>query len=210
MSTSSSRRRRSLGTTIIRALRRRRRPLSSSITPRPTASSPCCNSSAPPCSSAHTRRTSCWPSVRPGRGCPLWCDRSSGPWGWRSMPQRLTIGTRNQIWFLRNAPDIAPRVEPAGLHDACYLPRSCHVTGDIGIHELAWAGEELWVVNTRFSCLCTLDSDYSFVPRWRPPFVTALHRRRPVPFERPGLDARPAQVCNRSGRDRHRRRLAGE
>ncbi len=30
------------------------------------------------------------------------------------------------------------------------------------------------MVNTRFSCLCTLDPDYSFVPRWRPPFVTAL------------------------------------
>src|SRR5438067_12053477 len=37
---------------------------------------------------------------------------------------RLVIGTRNQIWFLRNAPDIAPRVEPEGQHDACYLPRS--------------------------------------------------------------------------------------
>jgi uncharacterized protein (TIGR03032 family) len=39
---------------------------------------------------------------------------------------------------------------------------------------MAWAGDELWVVNTRFSCLCTLDPAYSFVPRWRPPFVSAL------------------------------------
>ena len=35
-------------------------------------------------------------------------------------------------------------------------------------------GEELWLVSTRFSCLCTLHPDYSFVPRWRPPFITAL------------------------------------
>src|SRR5437868_3178250 len=96
------------------------------------------------------------------------------PMGLAVDAQRLTIGTRNQIWFLRNAPDIAPRVEPAGQHDACFLPRSCHVTGDIGVHEVAWAGEELWAVNTRFSCLCTLHPDYSFVPRWRPPFITAL------------------------------------
>jgi uncharacterized protein (TIGR03032 family) len=87
---------------------------------------------------------------------------------------RLALGCRDQVWTLRNAPDIAPRVEPAGQHDACFVPRSSHVTGDIGVHELAWAGEELWVVNTRFSCLCTLHPDYSFVPRWRPPFVTAL------------------------------------
>jgi uncharacterized protein (TIGR03032 family) len=39
---------------------------------------------------------------------------------------------------------------------------------------MAWAGDELWVVNTRFSCLCTLHPDYSFVPRWQPPFISAL------------------------------------
>jgi uncharacterized protein (TIGR03032 family) len=98
---------------------------------------------------------------------------------------RVALGTRKEVWFLRNAPDIASRVEPAGMHDACFLPRSSHVTGDIGIHEIAWAdhspltthhsqGPELWIVSTRFSCLCTLDPDYSFVPRWRPPFISAL------------------------------------
>jgi uncharacterized protein (TIGR03032 family) len=86
----------------------------------------------------------------------------------------LALGAQNQVWFLRNAPDIAPGVEPAGQHDACFLPRSCHITGDIGVHELAWVGTELWMVNTRFSCLSTLHPDYSFVPRWRPPFLSAL------------------------------------
>ena len=71
-------------------------------------------------------------------------------------------------------PGVAAEVPPAGSHDACFLPRSCHVTGDVRIHEMAWAGDELWFVNTRFSCLCTLDRYHSFVPRWRPPFVTAL------------------------------------
>jgi uncharacterized protein (TIGR03032 family) len=96
------------------------------------------------------------------------------PMGLAVNGRGLVLGTRNQIWCLRNAPDIAPRVEPAGLHDACYLPRSAHVTGDIGVREVAWAGDELWLVSTRFSCLATLSPDYSFVPRWRPPFITAL------------------------------------
>jgi uncharacterized protein (TIGR03032 family) len=40
---------------------------------------------------------------------------------------------------------------------------------------MAWGEEdELWFVNTRFSCLCTLDPSSSFVPRWRPPFVSVL------------------------------------
>jgi uncharacterized protein (TIGR03032 family) len=86
----------------------------------------------------------------------------------------LAVGTRRQVWVLRSAPDIAPRVEPAGRHDACYLTRSALFTGSIHVHEMAWAGEELWVVNTLFSCLCTLSEEYSFVPRWRPPFISAL------------------------------------
>jgi hypothetical protein len=96
------------------------------------------------------------------------------PMGAAISGPRMALGTRNQVWMLRNAPDIAPRIEPAGQHDACFLPRSSHVTGDIRVHELAWADDELWVVNTRFSCLCTLHADYSFVPRWRPPFVSEL------------------------------------
>ena len=110
------------------------------------------------------------------------------PMGLAVKDSRLALGTRKEVWFLRNAPDIAPQVEPAGMHDACYLPRSSHVTGDIGIHEMAWGDTrsqesgvrsqgveaELWMVSTRFSCLATLDPDYSFVPRWRPPFISAL------------------------------------
>jgi uncharacterized protein (TIGR03032 family) len=96
------------------------------------------------------------------------------PMGLAAAGGRLALGTRKEVWFLRNAPDIAPRIEPAGRHDACFLPRSSHVTGDIGSHEIAWAHDELWLVNTRFSCLATLSLDYSFVPRWRPPFVSAL------------------------------------
>lgn len=89
-------------------------------------------------------------------------------------PGRMAVGTRHTIWFLRDAPDIAPQLEPHGVHDACYVPRSAHVTGDIRIHEMAFGQEGLWFVNTRFSTLCTLDDGYSFVPRWRPPFISAL------------------------------------
>ncbi len=89
-------------------------------------------------------------------------------------PRQIAVGSRRQVWFLNSAPDVARRLEPAGRHDACFLTRSCHVTGEIHGHEMAWAGDELWVVNTLFSCLCTLDAAHSFAPRWKPPFITAL------------------------------------
>ena len=92
-------------------------------------------------------------------------------------PDKIAIGANRQVWFLNDAPDVAPRLPPAGRYDACYLARTALYTGDIHVHELAFGGEggrELWCVNTMFSCLCTLDDRHSFVPQWRPPFVTAL------------------------------------
>jgi uncharacterized protein (TIGR03032 family) len=99
----------------------------------------------------------------------------SKPMGIVADPTRLTIGGANTVWEYRNMPALAKKLEPAGKHDACFLPRRIHVTGDIDIHELARdRDDELWVVNTRFCCLCTLDAEHSFYPRWRPPFVSAL------------------------------------
>ena len=70
---------------------------------------------------------------------------------------------------------VAQKLEPAGKHDACYLPRRIHVTGDIDIHELAYdRNHELWLVNTRFCCFVPSTPSIAFVPRWRPPFVSAL------------------------------------
>jgi uncharacterized protein (TIGR03032 family) len=87
---------------------------------------------------------------------------------------RLAIGTKLHIWEFHNQPEVAAKLEPAGAHDACFLPRQSVVTGQIGIHDIAWAGEEFWAVNTRFSCLCTRNPRYSFIPRWRPKFISAL------------------------------------
>ncbi|MCP4361227.1 MAG: TIGR03032 family protein [Chloroflexi bacterium] len=88
---------------------------------------------------------------------------------------RLTVGGANTVWYYRNMPAVAKKLEPANKHDACYLPRRIHVTGDVDIHEMAYNGDgELIIVNTKFGTLCTLDADHSFSPFWRPHFVTAL------------------------------------
>jgi uncharacterized protein (TIGR03032 family) len=98
----------------------------------------------------------------------------ASPMGLALGPRYLAIGTARHVWEYRNVPAAAKRLQPPDKHDACFLPRAAHVTGDIRGHEIAFAGDELWIVNTRFSCLCGLDADHSFVPRWRPPFVSAL------------------------------------
>ena len=116
----------------------------------------------------------------------LVCARESGgqvnthfrdfdkPMGIAVADGRFCLGTRTEVWDLRDMPEVAPKVEPVGTHDACYLPRNRHVTGDVAVHEIAFAGGELWLVATEFSCLATLDATHSIVPRWTPPFVSAL------------------------------------
>lgn len=119
------------------------------------------------------------------------------PMGMAVGQGRLAIGTAVDVWEFRNVPAVTAKLDPPGKHDACYLPRSSHVTGDIQIHEMAYvkvesrgsrvegqappapriphpASSELWFVNTRFSCLATHDPDHSFAPVWRPKFISQL------------------------------------
>jgi uncharacterized protein (TIGR03032 family) len=96
------------------------------------------------------------------------------PMGLALDGDRLAIGTAMEIWEFHNQPAVAAKLEPPEQHDACFLPRTAHTTGDVQIHEMAWCEEELWFVNTRFSCLCTRSDLYSFVPHWRPRFVSRL------------------------------------
>lgn len=95
------------------------------------------------------------------------------PMGIAVGKKSLALGTLRHVWSYHNQPEAGRRLSPPDRHDACFLPRRALVTGDVRIHELAFAGDELWFVATRFSCLATLDGEHSFVPRWRPPFVSA-------------------------------------
>ena len=100
----------------------------------------------------------------------------SSPMGVAVRPESdsLAVGVDDQVWQFRNVPALADRLDPPRTYDACYLPRQAVYTGPIDAHEMAWCGGDLWVVNTLFSCLCTLDGVHNFVPRWKPAFVTAL------------------------------------
>jgi uncharacterized protein (TIGR03032 family) len=88
--------------------------------------------------------------------------------------EQIAVGTNTQVWFCVASPR---KVQPGGTgnqFDAYYLARGCHFTGEIHGHEMEWSGRELWIVNTLFSCLCTIGGSHSFVPRWKPRFVSAL------------------------------------
>jgi uncharacterized protein (TIGR03032 family) len=126
------------------------------------------------------------------------------PMGFAWEPGRFALGTSAEVWEFHDMPAVARKLENAGpaiTHDAAFLPRTCHITGDVQIHEMCWAaGEdraalaELWFVNTRFSCLATRSNLYSFVPQWKPPFITEY-----APEDRCHLNG----LCLRDGKVRY-------
>lgn len=96
------------------------------------------------------------------------------PMGLAVRPNRIVLGTRSEVLDLRNMPEAAAKIEPEGSHDACFLPRKRHFTGEIRIHDVAFTRDRVWLVATDFSCLATLDGDHNFVPRWAPPWISAI------------------------------------
>ncbi len=98
------------------------------------------------------------------------------PMGLAVAQGRLALATEHEITLLANASVLAPDLMPGqpGRYDALYLPRAtCH-TGDLNVHDVAFVDDGLWFVNSRFSCLSALSTDFSFVPRWKPPFISEL------------------------------------
>ncbi len=87
---------------------------------------------------------------------------------------RIAIGAGSAIHFLMANHAAAQTISPAGCFDGCFVPHTSRHTGKILVHDLGWGNDGLWIVNTLFSCLCNLDDTYSFVPRWKPSFISRL------------------------------------
>lgn len=103
------------------------------------------------------------------------------PMGLALRGDHLALGVDAQIIEFHDLPAVARTIKSPGSFDAAFLPRQVYHTGDIQVHEMEWlpprvpGGEpELIFVNTRFSCLCRREMPYSFVPVWRPRFVSAI------------------------------------
>ena len=132
------------------------------------------------------------------------------PMGIAGDYSRLTIGGTNTVWYYRNVPAVAHKIEPENKHDACFLPRRIHVTGDIDIHEMAYDGDnELWIVNTRFCCLCTLDRDHILSPL-EALFCYCSCTSGPVPPKRTRHGRWQTEICNSTWRNRYTGRMEGQ
>jgi uncharacterized protein (TIGR03032 family) len=92
--------------------------------------------------------------------------------GLHAGAQTLYMTSLYQLWRFENS------LEPGQAHDGydrLYVPRMAWTTGDIDIHDVAVGkdGRPMFV-NTLFGCLATVSETHSFVPLWKPPFLSKL------------------------------------
>ncbi len=94
------------------------------------------------------------------------------PMGLYARGGSLYMGTRYQLWQLDNCLAAGERHQ---LADRLYVPRIAYTTGDLNVHDVVMTADQQWLfINTDFSCLATLQPDFSFVPLWQPPFISKL------------------------------------
>ncbi|GAX88391.1 conserved hypothetical protein [Lebetimonas natsushimae] len=95
------------------------------------------------------------------------------PMGMYSDAKSFYIGEKNSIYHFANFIAATEKLEPKDKYNACFLPLNIHNTGMIDIHEMA-KGDDLYFVNTKFSCISTLKDDVSFKVYWKPWFISKL------------------------------------
>lgn len=97
------------------------------------------------------------------------------PMGIATDSKRLAVATLTEVLVFNNASRMAANYpKQPNTYDALFLPRATYFTGELDIHDLHWSGESLLAVNTRFSCLATIDHKYSFTPVWKPFFISSI------------------------------------
>jgi uncharacterized protein (TIGR03032 family) len=96
-------------------------------------------------------------------------NRAMGLW---ADGQTLWLSTLYQLWRFENL------LRPGELyqdHDRLYVPKVGNTTGDLDVHDVAIDGTGRVVfVATGFGCIATLSERSSFIPLWRPPFLSKL------------------------------------
>jgi uncharacterized protein (TIGR03032 family) len=92
--------------------------------------------------------------------------------GLHASDQTLYMTSLYQLWRFENSLEAGQAHEG---YDRLYVPQMAWTTGDLDIHDVAPGADGRPVfVNTLFGCLATVSETHSFVPLWKPPFLSKL------------------------------------
>jgi uncharacterized protein (TIGR03032 family) len=110
-----------------------------------------------------------------GKALTIYAKNFQRPMGIAVKQDKLAIAHRSKIDIFSGSSTLAKGYQPQPNHyDKIFLPQVSYNTGMADIHEIEWGNDGLWAVNTMFSCLCKMDDEYSFIPKWHPPFISEI------------------------------------
>lgn len=98
------------------------------------------------------------------------------PMGMSLSGEKLALACKDEIVVFKNSNQLATHYPKAPKkYDALYLPRMTYHTGALDIHDLSFGqNDQLFAVNTLFSCIVKIDGNYNFTPYWKPPFIDKI------------------------------------
>jgi uncharacterized protein (TIGR03032 family) len=97
------------------------------------------------------------------------------PMGLAIKDNKLAVATLKDIYFFSNSENVTNTIRyNEKKFDTVYLQRAKYNTSTLDVHDIAFGKGLLWGVSTVFSCISVFDINHSFVPKWKPPFITEL------------------------------------
>lgn len=97
------------------------------------------------------------------------------PMGISVQDNKLAIATLDSIYFFSNRENVVKTIKLNEKEfDTVFLQRAKYSTSTLDTHDIGFGKGMLWGVNTLFSCISVFDINHSFVPKWKPPFITSL------------------------------------
>lgn len=109
--------------------------------------------------------------------------------------KKLAIASKSSIDIFSTSTTISYNYpEAPKKYDAVFLPQATYNTGILDTHEIGWYEKNLWIVNTMFSNLASMDHATHFKKEWQPNFISKM-----LPEDRCHLNG----LCFENGKPRY-------
>ena len=97
------------------------------------------------------------------------------PMGFEVDGNRMILATKDEVILFENSRELAVHYpNKPDTYDSLFVPRLTFHTGQVDLHDIAFGKDGIWAVNTSFSCICQVNGNFNFIPKWKPPFITHL------------------------------------
>ncbi|MEI6436361.1 MAG: TIGR03032 family protein [Bacteroidota bacterium] len=97
------------------------------------------------------------------------------PMGFEVEGNRMALATKDEVIVFENSPELAVHYpNKPNTYDSLWAPRLTFHSGQVDMHDIAFGADGIWAINTSFSCLCQVNGNFNFMPKWQPPFISDL------------------------------------